>query len=347
MLNNVKRLIHLGIDLVSLPAGWLVYTLTGRTPYWAGMSLIRMFCASGGRSNDLMARLISWRHPGRDIGAAKSILVERSPAEVERAAADLRTRGYHLFKDRVPADVCDRLLQFAMTQPAKMRAAEGGPPRPGTVRYDPANPKAVRYEYEERDLINHPDVQLLMSDPALLALAQSYLGAQPIADVVYMWWHTAFSDQPDGEAAQLYHFDMDRVKWVKFFIYLTDVASENGPHYFIAGSHRTDGIPSELLSRGYVRLRDEEVAPHYPAQDIIEFAGPRGTVLAEDTRGLHKGQHVHHGHRLVLQIQFSNSRFGPAYPPVAFDAMHHAQLAELARRHPRIYSAYLPAHARA
>ena len=179
-----------------------------------------------------------------------------------------------------------------------------------------------------------------MADPAIVAVAQAYLGVQPVADVVSMWWHTAFSDQPDSEAAQFYHFDMDRIRWIKFFIYLTDVSSDNGPHYFVVGSHRTDGIPKNLLSKGYVRLLDEEIESHYPAKDIIEFVAPRGTILAEDTRGLHKGQHVRQGHRLMLQIQFSNSLFGPAYPKVAFDQVRDSRLNEMMERYPRIYSNY-------
>jgi hypothetical protein len=99
---------------------------------------------------------------------------------------------------------------------------------------------------------------------------------------------------------------------------LTDVGPENGPHKFIAGSHRTGGIPGELLKKGYARLTDEEVAPHYRPADFIEFTAPRGTIIAEDTRGLHKGQHVNSGHRLMLQIQFSNSLFGPPYPKISF-----------------------------
>jgi hypothetical protein len=38
--------------------------------------------------------------------------------------------------------------------------------------------------------------------------------------------------------------------------------------------------------------------------------GPRGTILAEDTRGLHKGKPVAKGDRLVLEFEFSSSMFG-------------------------------------
>jgi len=342
VLRKLKSSIRVCMDLVWLCAGWLAYAATGRTPQWAGMSLIRVFCASGGRSNDLMARMISWRHPPRQVSLAQGALPAFVARELEMAVGEIRQRGYHVLKNRVPADMCERLLQFALTQPAKLRATEGQTSAPATAVYDPRNPQAVRYEYAQQELIDHPDIQQLMADPALIGLAQSYLEAEPVADVMGLWWHTAFSDQPDAEAAQFYHFDMDRIKWVKFFICLTDVAPENGPHFFIAGSHRTDGIPRDLLAKGYARLTDEEVGRHYAAEDFIEFAAPRGTIIAEDTRGLHKGQHVHMGHRLMLQIQFSNSLFGPAYPKISFSRAAVPALAEAARQHPRVFSAFLP-----
>jgi hypothetical protein len=345
MLRELKSLARVVKDTASLSAGWLAYLVTGRTPYWAGMSLIRLFCASGGRSNDLMARLIAWRYPPRPVTSAPCALPALATPELAAAAAEINSRGYHVLKHRVPDEICARLLEFALTQPATLRASEGQAQGGGTAVYDPANPRAVRYEYAQQSLIDNPDIQKLMADPVLIGMAQSYLGAEPIADVMGLWWHTAFSDKPDGEAAQFYHFDMDRIKWVKFFICLTDVASENGPHFFVEGSHRTGGIPRDLLARGYARLTDEEVSRHYATKDLIEFTAPRGTIIAEDTRGLHKGQHVHRGHRLMLQIQFSNSLFGPAYPKMSFSRIAEPALAEAARRHPRTFSAFLPARA--
>ena len=344
MLRSLKRLARAGIDVASLAGGWITYVVTGRTPQWAGMSLIRLFCASGGRSNDLMARLVSWRFPPVAIAAAPGFLPARDAQQVARGTAALRERGYHVLEHRVPDQISDRLLDFALMQPAILRASEGQTGSPRTALYDPQHPQAVRYEYAQQVLIDNPDIQKLMADPALIGIAQAYLGAEPIADVIGMWWHTAFSDKPDSEAAQFYHFDMDRIKWVKFFICLTDVATDNGPHFFVAGSHRTDGIPRDLLAKGYVRLDDDEVAPRYAPRDVIEFTAPRGTIIAEDTRGLHKGQHVRSGHRLMLQIQFSNSLFGPAYPKLSFSRIADQGLANAARLHPRVFSAYLPAH---
>lgn len=198
----------------------------------------------------------------------------------------------------------------------------------------------MRYEFQEQDLINDSVVQTLIADMSFIAVAQAYLRCQPIIDVISMWWHTAFLERPDKDAAQFWHFDMDRIKWLKFFIYLTDVGPENGPHSFVSGSHRRGAIPDDLLSKGYARLTDEEVKRAYPEDRIIEFCGPRGTVIVEDTRGLHKGKHVERGDRLVLQIQFSNSLFGASYRPARFVGVQDDKLNDLRARYRRVYENY-------
>jgi hypothetical protein len=213
--------------------------------------------------------------------------------------------------------------------------------KPVNAIYHRGNPQSVRYEFKTQDLLSNQDIQKLLADFSFAAVAQDYLGARPALDVMGLWWHTAFSDSPDMEAAQYFHFDMDRPKWLKFFIYLTDVEIDNGPHSFIAGSHKTNGIPPNLLKKGYARLTDEEVGNVYETKKIIEFAAPRGTVLAEDTRGLHKGKHVGVGDRLILQLQFSNSLFGCYYPKVVMGSDLCEELKYALKQTPELYSAYL------
>jgi phytanoyl-CoA dioxygenase PhyH len=206
-------------------------------------------------------------------------------------------------------------------------------------RFARGNPDCVRYDFSEQQLVNNPLIQRLMADRSFIAVAQNYLQAQPIVDVVAMWWNVA-SPRPDKGAAQYWHFDMDRIKWLKFFVYLTDVGPENGPHSFVAGSHRSGGISGSLLQKGYSRLIDEEVGSSYPPDKFIEFTAPRGTVIAEDTRGLHKGKHVTKDDRLIFQLQFSNSLFGGDYPKCTIRNPSSPLLAEMMSNYPRLYSHY-------
>jgi ectoine hydroxylase-related dioxygenase (phytanoyl-CoA dioxygenase family) len=332
-------------DLLALPALLVlgaVHILTGRTPALAYQGMIRLFLLTGGWSNDALASMIRvFRRPA-SLPAPVGILGSLTPMGVEEVAREIRERGFCVFEEQIPAAMVQRLLQFSLTTECRTRPKSGDRNAPGEAasgKYDRANPVAVRYDYDPQAVVNNPDVQCLMADASLLSVVQAYLGSLPIADVTSMWWNTAYSMEADEDAAQLFHFDMDRVRWIKVFIYLTDVTTENGPHCFIEGSHRTGGIPSRLLSKGYTRIDDEEVSRYYTADKFVEFKAQAGTIILEDTRGLHKGLAVRKGDRLMLQLQFSNSLFGARYPRSTFRSMT-AELRSMAEAYPAIYGNY-------
>ncbi|MGH7415040.1 MAG: phytanoyl-CoA dioxygenase family protein, partial [Candidatus Rokuibacteriota bacterium] len=329
---KLKFLVRLLLAAITLPVGWVVHSISGTTPAWARQSMIRLFSASGGITNDLMSRFLSLRYPARPIAPMAGVLSALPSREIMRAADIMRERGHFVLPQRVPSETCDRLLEFALTQPALVYTRHNHAWKRVVTVYEPTRPLAAHYQFDRKNVIDHPDVQALMADPVLVELAQAYLEVEPVADFIKMWWYTA-SSQP--EPSQLYHCDMSRIKWVRFFIYLTDVGVGNGPHCFVIGTHRTGAIPSRFLARGYAHISDEDVVRHYGAQEIVELIGPRGTIIAEDTRGLHKGQQVHVGHRLMLQIQFSNSLFGHPHPRTAFESLKDPGLIEMSRRHPR------------
>ena len=339
---EVRSTLRVLADTVQVLWGWLAQGFSGVTPSGSYQAFIRLFCRSGGVSNDLMTRVIRIAGKRAPLPEPAGQFGVSGGRDAERIADVIRRNGYFVFDQALPAEVCDRLLDFALSNPAAVRSMAGEQRAENSVRravYERGKPLAVRYDFETADVLAQPEVQALLADPAILSVAQSYLGSTPIADVVSMWWHTAYSDQPDEEAAQFFHFDMDRIKWLKFFIYLTDVGPDNGPHSFVRGSHRTGGIPSALLSRGYMRLTDEDVAQHYSGGDVVQFLAPRGTVLAEDTRGLHKGLAVRRGDRLMLQIQFSNSLFGGYYAPIRLRALT-PPLRDMVATHPAVYANY-------
>jgi hypothetical protein len=305
--------------------------------------MVGLFCMTGGTSNDALSRLVSLLYPPYRLTDMNGVLGDLGAEDVSKIIRQVDQKGYYVFERRLPSHLCDRLLQFALTHRCFQRGMSDAPGPADTrevPRYPRENPGGVRYDFSAADVIDNLDVQGLMADRSILAVAQSYLRCKPIIDVMSMWWHTAYSKVADKEAAQFWHFDMDRIKWLKFFIYLTDVGPDNGPHSFVEGSHRTGGIPDSLRLKGYVRLTDEEVEACYPRDRFIEFTAPRGTVIAEDTRGLHKGKPVQRGDRLVLQLQFSNSLFGGYYPPSRFARVESPELQAMIRHCSRLYSNY-------
>jgi hypothetical protein len=344
---SVLRVAALNLrSVIMLPLGFLSYRHTQRTPEIAYQSLIWLFCVSRGRFNDLLSRLIAWRRPKIAIPSPIGVLGDVGGNRASELADQLRRDGYIVFPTALGLDACDRLMKLALSTPAKVRRMDNEPAivTPLSVLFDPSKPLAVRYDYSPSVLLDDPDVQHLLADASILQVVQEYLGCAPLSDVLSMWWHTGFHAQPDSEAAQFFHFDMDRVKWLKIFVYITDVGPENGPHSFVRGSHRSGAIPNEFLRRGYVRLLDDEVASTYPAEDVLQFSAPRGSIIIEDTRGLHKGANVTGAPRLILQLQFSNSLFGTNYPPAKVSKVVDPAFKAMLARVPDVYRQYTGTH---
>jgi ectoine hydroxylase-related dioxygenase (phytanoyl-CoA dioxygenase family) len=337
----LRRLVLDVRSLLVLPWGLRRFCTEGRTPEPALQAMIWLFCTSGGRFNDWMSWCIAKRNPPVTLPDNTGVLGTLDTPRLAELGQNLRRDGYLVFPSALSAEVCDRLHAFAARTPATIRPMDGqSADVTREALYEPGNPQAVRYDYQPSDLLDHPDVQDLLADTSLLSLVQEYLGCEPKADVLSMWWHTAFQDHPDSMAAQYFHFDMDRFKWLKVFIYLTDVGPDNGPHAFVRGSHRTGAIPRHILDRGYVRLTDKEVAATYLAEDMMTFTAPRGSIIVEDTRGLHKGVHVRDGARLILQLQFSNSLFGTNYAPARMSKVSSPRMKFMLERAPAIYRQY-------
>ncbi len=299
--------------LLYYPIFWLglwFFKVTQKTNKYAYIVFRKLFVSTRGKSNDRLSREISRERRPYSLTQVKGVLGTLSDAEVGTIADSIRTNGFHVFDQQLEEAHIDALLKFARSSKAELipQAADGTK----WLVYDKDHPRAPRYQFAEKDVFTMPIVQQLAADPSLFAVAQAYLGCKPIQDLTAMWWSAAFSKIASSEAAQLFHFDMDRIKFIKFFFYLTDVGSQNGPHCYVRGSHA--GMPAGLWKDG--RIQDEEIATSFAPSDIMEITGSQGTIIAVDTRGLHKGKVLEKGERLILQFEFTNSLFGAPYERV-------------------------------
>ena len=176
-----------------------------------------------------------------------------------------------------------------------------------------------------------------MFDPSLSVLAGNYLGCEPILDLITMWWSAPGPQGFESAAAQQFHYDADRLKFLKIFFYLTDVRPTTGPHCFVRGSHRRL-VPAVAAA---IRHSDAVVESSYSQHAIAEICGPVGTILLADTSGLHKGKPLTEGCRLILQVQFSNCLFGAPIERLPLDTLPSSDQA-LVAEHPGIYRILLP-----
>lgn len=151
--------------------------------------------------------------------------------------------------------------------------------------------------YQLRTVLECPHVLRVVNDPRLLALAAQYLGCKPTLSSIGARWSMPRDGDPEG--TQVYHRDPDDWRFLKVFIYLTDVDAETGPHAYVRRSHLTAG---RIRSQPY---DPAELRGRYGANNIQLVVGPRGTAFLADTWGIHSGQVPRRGPRLILQAQYS------------------------------------------
>jgi hypothetical protein len=152
---------------------------------------------------------------------------------------------------------------------------------------------------------NEPEIKCLSEDPFLLSLAAKYLGVPPKLLGINMWWTFPVDASPEEKSkhAHVFHYDLDDIKFVKFFFYLTDVDSDAGPHVYVKTSNRDIRYKNSLIKSK--RFTDEEIAGAYGDKNIIEVVGAAGTCLIEDTITIHKGVTPISKPRLLLQFEYS------------------------------------------
>jgi hypothetical protein len=249
--------------------------------------------------------------PPRATAPVTGLLGTLSIDEQRTIAGAIARDGYHIFTRRLPPALCDEIERFAAQTPALVE----GRARDDRVVFDPAAPISKTYRILEGAAVENRAMQVLMADPSNLAIAELYLGTHPILSGVNLWWSPTFGDTPGADAAQQFHFDFDPPPiWLLFFVYLSDVGPKNGPHVFVRGSHvAAHPASAKLLARGYVRISDDEIAAAYGRENVVELYGKRGTVLAVDTRGFHKGKMPTSGHRLMAQLTYSCPAFSNAH----------------------------------
>jgi hypothetical protein len=151
---------------------------------------------------------------------------------------------------------------------------------------------------DEAALVRSEAVMRLANHPDVLSVVEAWLGARPTA-LFTAWW--SFANGAPAEHAQLFHRDKDDWRFVKLFVYLTDVDEDSGPHAFVPGSHR----PRRGEFNTQRRYQDEEVERVFGANATRYFTGKRGTAFLENTFGLHKGLPPLRGERLIFQVTYS------------------------------------------
>lgn len=284
--------------------GYYWYKLFDKTPWYSYLSLRKLFYTSNTQFNKRLSDRIAKQNPVYPITSAQGVLGNLSQGDLASISQRIQQDGYYVF----PTFLDDATIAYLTELSFRTKAKLIPKPAQGSAEdfFKRDEPRTIKYQYFEKDLVQDPVIQKLIADPSIIAVSQAFLKSKPVLDLISMWWSTAVSSQASSEVAQLYHWDMERIKFLKFFFYLTDVDTNTGPHCYVKGSN--NGFPETVRRDG--RIQDEEISKAYPADKLVEITGKRGAILAVDTSGFHKGKNLSRADRLLLQFEFANSLFG-------------------------------------
>lgn len=332
------RVLYWPITIAILVYGIYKFLTTRHTPNNAHQKMIDVFSRVGGLPLEILSIVL-----GKKKILFKSALIEGDLMNLRldlSSLESLRKDGYITIQNALNREKISNLMEFSRTNVGLPRMMDGGYGSYSECKYDQGQAIAARFDFGGNDLVRCSTIQDLISSPKLISFVQNYLGCMPVLTNINMWWSAPVKAAPDYEAAQEWHFDMDRPKWLKCFIYITDVTRENGPHQFIKGTHRPSGIPISLRRFGYVRLSNELILDSFSASDIISFEEKGGTMIIEDTKGLHRGLVPASGERLILAIEFSSTLFGATYKKIKLPEIRTSQFNTMLQSNSKIFEIF-------
>jgi hypothetical protein len=268
---------------------------------------------TNGYSTELLNRALAIGNhvKNRATASSETFRCKMTPRQISEHADEVRRASHSLLPVRVDPSVCDDIVAFCLSLKCEPfpRPASG----PGEITLDLSRPVAAMNFFGISQGIHlHPAVAALMNDPVLVAIARDYLGCEPILDTCLIWASPVFGEGQPIETTQWFHYDAAHPRFIKCFVYLTDVDANSGPHCVVPTTHRPD-IAGWRLRRGPARISDGQIERAYPGM-TRQLLGPKGTVIAEDTRAFHKGKQPTRGCRFVLELYFVNVVLGRDIP---------------------------------
>lgn len=224
----------------------------------------------------------------------------------EAAVAALERDGLAIIADFLAPETIERVTAYFRNEKI---AGPGG----ALMKLDslPSGLPAAAYPMET--VLGCQDVLDMVNSPVMLRIAARYLGCTPTLSSLGVRW--SFPAPGACTETQRFHRDLDDWRFVKLFIYLTDVDEESGPHIYVLGSHKTAApMRAEVYDRPALEQR-------YGRQSIKTITGARGTTFLAATHGIHRGAPPVSRPRLILQAQYSLLPvFAFNYHPVALPA---------------------------
>ncbi len=197
---------------------------------------------------------------------------------------------------KIPYQILKDIIEYSKLSKYKGQYGE----KNYLINYEnPSNPGNDIW-YGNYNLLKECDsVKKLVFNKDVLKICESYLGPKFKLISCHSWW--SFPPLNNKSNHQYgYHYDIDSPKFLKIFIYLTDVDLDSGPHVIVPGTHKRKSI-KEKLNR---RLNDMQIESNKNYNNPIIKIGPKGSMFFEDTFAYHKGT-TPVKPRLIMQAEYS------------------------------------------
>lgn len=207
----------------------------------------------------------------------------RRPTKSTKILSDLEANGYAIL-GKLSVQDTEALTQLVRENLGKEEENETDPELNTGIFY-----------VDEKSLVNDQGFRKIIQQNTIKAVVDSYLKSDSNVIGCSAWLSRA-TDHKQSVNAQNFHRDLDTIRWLKVFIYLTNVNELNGPHVFVPKSHKNNEY------KKYARLTEGDLEEK--GLKPIEICGEAGTILAVDTFGIHRGKPVIEQERLLAQVTF-------------------------------------------
>jgi hypothetical protein len=234
-------------------------------------------------------RAVGWERPRKFVVNKITSRIQRSdPVYTGQVPIELALQGLMILPQMYPTKAIDEMVQYLQDKDVVLRSGI-------SVNVNDIPPGEPFVNFPLSTVVNCPHVMDIANDHRFLSIATDYLKCRPTISSIGIRWSYPNSK---STTVQGWHRDNDDWKYVKFFMYLTDVDEDSGPHIFIRRSHR-ESLP--IKSKNYT---DEYLSKHY-GSGRIKIIGQRGTMFMADTSGIHKGEVPTRKPRLMLEVGYS------------------------------------------
>lgn len=154
------------------------------------------------------------------------------------------------------------------------------------------------------DLKNNLILREFLTSKEILAIVKNYLNTKVVSinAAFFISNPVETSENEKYSNAQFFHWDNDFKKFLKFYIYLTDVDESSGPHLYVEKSHKYKYKQHQLCRL----FSDNNIFTSY--KNIKEFNGKSGSAFFVDSYGLHKAKVPTKNSRILLNVHFGSGR---------------------------------------